>query len=45
LKERSQDLEELKKRGLAGPQATFKLEKEKETLLNKIKQKQTETLN
>jgi inner membrane protein len=36
-------LEELKKRGLAGPQATFKLEKEKETLLNKIKQKQTET--
>jgi inner membrane protein len=36
-------LEELKKRGLAGPQATFKLEKEKETLLNKIKGKQTET--
>jgi hypothetical protein len=36
-------LEELKKRGLAGPGATFKLEKEKETLLNKIKQKQTET--
>jgi chromosome segregation ATPase len=35
-------LEELKKRGLAGPQATFKLEKEKETLLNKIKQKQTD---
>jgi len=36
-------LEELKKRGLAGPSATFKLEKEKESLLNKIKQKQTET--
>jgi inner membrane protein len=36
-------LEELKKRGLASMQATFKLEKEKETLLNKIKQKQTET--
>jgi inner membrane protein len=36
-------LEELKKRGLAGPQATFKLEKEKESLLNKIKGKQTET--
>jgi inner membrane protein len=36
-------LEELKKRGLAGPGATFKLEKEKETLLNKIKGKQTET--
>jgi len=36
-------LEELKKRGLAGPGATFKLEKEKESLLNKIKQKQTET--
>jgi inner membrane protein len=36
-------LEELKKRGLAGQGATFKLEKEKETLLNKIKQKQTET--
>jgi inner membrane protein len=36
-------LEELKKRGLAGPQATFKLEKEKESMLNKIKQKQTET--
>jgi inner membrane protein len=35
-------LEELKKRGLAGPQATFKLEKEKETLLNKIKGKQTD---
>jgi len=35
-------LEELRKRGLAGPQATFKLEKEKETLLNKIKQKQTD---
>jgi inner membrane protein len=35
-------LEELKKRGLAGPQATFKLEKEKESLLNKIKQKQTD---
>jgi inner membrane protein len=35
-------LEELKKRGLAGPQATFKLEKEKEALLNKIKQKQTD---
>jgi inner membrane protein len=34
-------LEELKKRKLAGPSATFKLEKEKETLLNKIKQKQT----
>jgi inner membrane protein len=36
-------LEELKKRGLAGQGATFKLEKEKETLLNKIKGKQTET--
>jgi inner membrane protein len=36
-------LEELKKRGLAGPGATFKLEKEKETLLNKIKGKQTDT--
>jgi DNA repair exonuclease SbcCD ATPase subunit len=35
-------LEELKKRGLAGPQATFKLEKEKESLLNKIKQKQND---
>ena len=35
-------LEELKKRGLAGPQATFKLEKEKEALLNKIKGKQTD---
>jgi inner membrane protein len=35
-------LEELKKRGLAGPGATFKLEKEKETLLNKIKGKQTD---
>jgi DNA repair exonuclease SbcCD ATPase subunit len=35
-------LEELKKRGLASPQATFKLEKEKETLLNKIKGKQTD---
>jgi inner membrane protein len=35
-------LEELKKRGLAGPQATFKLEKEKESLLNKIKRKQTD---
>jgi inner membrane protein len=35
-------LEELKKRGLAGPQATFKLEKEKESLLNKIKGKQTD---
>jgi inner membrane protein len=36
------DLEELKKRGLAGPQVTFKLEKEKEALLNKIKGKQTD---
>jgi len=35
-------LEELKKRGLAGPQATFKLEKEKETLLNKIKGKEND---
>jgi DNA repair exonuclease SbcCD ATPase subunit len=35
-------LDELKKRGLAGPQATFKLEKEKESLLNKIKGKQTD---
>jgi inner membrane protein len=35
-------LEELKKRGLASMQATFKLEKEKETLLNKIKQKQND---